>query len=58
MNNKLQEFIAGLSALTEIWTLTYRNFIKQGWSTEEALMHTSAFIGTMMENIQPNQGEE
>lgn len=58
MNDKLQEFIASLNALTEIWTLTYKSFIRQGFDTEDALMHTSAFIATIMETIKPNQGEE
>lgn len=58
MNNKLQEFINGLSALTEIWTLTYKNFCSHGFDQEEALIHTSAFIETIMSAITPNGGEE
>lgn len=57
MNNKFQELVNGLGALTEIWTLTYKNFCNLGFNQEEALTHTMAFTKVMMNNI-PNQGEE
>lgn len=52
MNNKLEEFIKGMGALTEMWTVTYQGFLNQGYSVTDALTHTreftTAMIGAMM----------
>ena len=48
MNNKLTEFIKGIGALTEMWTVTYQGFVKQGYSPTDALTHTREFTAAMM----------
>lgn len=47
-NSKLTEFINAIGALTEIWTVSYRGFITQGYSASEALIHTREFTAALM----------
>lgn len=51
MNNKLEEFIKGMGALTEIWTVTYRGFLNQGYSVSDALIHTREFTAALMTSL-------
>lgn len=48
MNDKVQQFINGVGALTEIWIITYNNFIKQGMSAADAMTHTREFMKAFM----------
>jgi hypothetical protein len=40
----LKNFIEGIGALTEIWRITYSEFIKSGMKPTEALAHTQGFM--------------
>ena len=65
MTNKFKEFINAMGALTEVWTLVYKNFIKQGYSVPDALTHTREFTAALMiatmaqggKNTEENKGE-
>ena len=43
-NDKVKEFIKGIGALVEMWTVIYRQFIDHGYSQKDALTHTEAFM--------------
>ena len=50
-NEQVNELIKGIGLITELWMITYKNFLAQGLSTEEATMQTKAFMAIMMESI-------
>lgn len=54
MNEQVQQFLLAIGATTELWMVTYNNFIKQGLAHKDALEHTSefmkVFIKTMLEH--------
>lgn len=61
MNEKLKAFILGLGALTEMWRITYGEFVKSGMKDKEALTHTQGFMTAFMTatfgvNDKPEQG--
>lgn len=58
MNNKLEEFIKGMGALTEMWTVTYRGFLNQGYSAPDALTHTREFTMAMMAAMIMSGGQD
>ena len=43
-NDKVKDFIKGVGALVEMWTVIYRQFIDHGYSQKDALVHTEAFM--------------
>ena len=57
MNDKLNDFVKSMGALTEMWTMTYQNFIKQGYSVENALTHTREFMAAFLIGIM-SKGEQ
>lgn len=50
-NDQVNQIIAGLGAITELWTITYNGFKKQGFTDDAALDHTKAFMSIMMGGI-------
>lgn len=48
MNEHLKSFLNGIGALTEIWTVVYKNFIKQGYGVQDSLTHTREFMAALM----------
>ena len=42
-NEKVKEFIKGIGALVEMWTVIYGQFLDHGYSPKDALVHTEAF---------------
>ena len=54
MNDQVQNIINACGALTELWLISYNNFIRNGLDKEEALCHTQAMfevvIGNMFQN--------
>ena len=50
-NNQLNELMTGIGLVTELWTITYLGFTKQGLSAPDALMHTKAFMSVIIEDI-------
>ena len=58
MNEKLKEFLMGIGAMTELWTVTYNNFRKQGLTHSDALEHTAAFTRTLMGYVKDVGGSD
>lgn len=50
-SDQMKQFINGLGALTEIWTITYQGFIRQGLNPIDAMTHTKAFMSVTMDII-------
>ena len=48
MNEKVQQIIMAVGALSELWTVTYKSFIGQGFSHKESLEHTAAFMKVLI----------
>jgi hypothetical protein len=48
MNEKLKEFIAGIGAMTELWTITYNSFRDHGLGHVDSLEHTGAFMKSIL----------
>lgn len=51
MDEKVKQIIMAVGALSELWTVTYRGFIGQGFNHKEALEHTGAFMKVLIGNI-------
>lgn len=49
--DQINQIIQGIGLMTEMYTITYQSFKKQGLSDEEAIKHTKAFISVMMDSI-------
>lgn len=54
MDEKVKQIIMAVGALSELWTVTYRGFIGQGFSHKDALEHTSAFMKVFIGSITNN----
>lgn len=50
-NEKVTELITAVGALSELWTVTYNNFIKQGYSKLDARVHTKDFMSALIHEI-------
>lgn len=48
MNEKLMALINGIGVMSELWVITYNSFMKQGMSTDDALLHTKNFMEVML----------
>ena len=51
MNDKLKNLITNIGILCEMWMVVYRGFAGQGMNQTESIMHTQAFMDTLMKNI-------
>lgn len=51
MDEKVKQILMGVGALSELWTVTYKNFLLQGFNHGEAIEHTSAFMQILIGNI-------
>lgn len=60
MNGKLKDFINGIGAIVEMWTVVYGQFINHGYSPKDALAHTESFIRATIVPLAglQNKGEE
>lgn len=62
MNEQLKSFIDGIGAFTEIWTITFNSFKKQGMNDTEAIKHTGAFMSsfmrTMLDHVQGEKNDD
>lgn len=56
-NDQVKQLIQNLGMMAELWTITYQSFRKQGMSHADSIIHTKAFMSTMMETfIAPGGG--
>ena len=56
-NKNLKDFINSVGALTEIWGITYKSFLGQGFTEEQAMANTQAFVHTFLTTMLENKGE-
>ena len=57
-NDQINQIIQGVGLMTEMYTITYQSFKKQGLSDEEAIKHAKAFISVMMDSIVDTSGKD
>lgn len=50
-NDQINQIIQGIGLMTEMYTITYQSFKKQGLSDKEAIIHTKAFISVMINSV-------
>lgn len=59
MNDKLKTFMTNIAVMCELWAMVYHNFTGQGMNQKDALMHTQAFMGSLVTSFtQGNTGKE
>lgn len=57
--DKVKNFITGVGALCETWTIVYGTFVEKGMDAKEAMMHTREFMTAFMTStMQSNGGKE
>lgn len=56
--DQINQIIQGIGLMTEMYTITYQSFKKQGLGDEEAIKHTKAFISVMMDSIIDTSGKD
>lgn len=57
-SERMKEFLISVGLMTEIWTITYNSFKKQGFTTQDALEHTKAFMAMTIESIMNGTQED
>lgn len=50
-NNQVNQIIQGIGVMTELWTITFNGFVKQGLSEQDAIIHTKALMSIMVESF-------
>ena len=48
-NDKINELINGIGALSEMWSIAYTSFLSQGLDPAEAAVHTKMLFKTLLE---------
>lgn len=48
-NEMMNELIQSIGAGIEMYTIAYRTFKNQGFSDDEAIKHTKAYLATILE---------
>lgn len=51
INDQVNQIIQGIGVMTELWSITYQGFVKQGMTPEEAITHTKALMSIMVESF-------
>ena len=57
-NEQIDQIIQGVGVMTELWTITFKNFKSQGMNDTDAVIHTKAFMSIMVGSILGNGGGE
>ena len=57
-NDKILEIIQSIGVMTDMWIITYRSFMEHGMPNDEAIMHTKALMGSMLESALGNKNTE
>lgn len=55
-NDQVNQIIQGLGVMTELWNITYNNFVSQGFPANEAIEHTKAFMSIMVNTFMDTNG--
>lgn len=52
----VNQLIQGIGVMAELWTITFRSFISQGFTVSDAMLHTKAFMSVIIENTMETNG--
>lgn len=55
-NEQVNLIIQGLGVITELWNITYKNFVSQGFPATEAIEHTKALMSIMVNSFTDTSG--
>lgn len=55
-NDVVNQLIQGIGVMAELWTITFRSFISQGFTVSDAMLHTKAFMSVIIENTMETNG--
>ena len=55
-NDVVNQLIKGIGVMAELWTITFRSFISQGFTVSDAMLHTKAFMSVIIENTMETNG--
>ncbi len=50
-NDQVKQIIAGIGVLSELWTITYQGFKRQGMNDDDAIKHTKALMSIMVDSF-------
>ena len=50
-NEQIDQLIQGIGIMTELWAITYKNFLKQGMDADDAVIHTKALMSIMIGSV-------
>lgn len=50
-NDQINQIIQGIGVMTEMYTITYQSFKKQGLTDDDSIKHTKAFMSVMIDSI-------
>lgn len=57
-NDRITQLIQNISLMTELWTITFSGFKRQGLNDIDCMLHTKAFMATIMETFVKNSTNE
>ena len=57
MNDKTLEYVKNLGVMVETWVVVYGNFVKQGFSENDAINHTREFMKSVVVTFMNNKDE-
>lgn len=55
-NDAVNQLIQGIGVMAELWTITFKSFINQGFTISDAMLHTKAFMSVIIENTMESNG--
>ena len=55
-SDAVNQLIQGIGVMAELWTITFRSFISQGFTVSDAMFHTKAFMSVIIENTMETNG--
>ena len=51
IDDNINNLINNIGVLTELWTITYSGFVRQGFNNLDAMTHTKAFTEAMVKSF-------
>lgn len=57
-NDQVNQIIAGIGTLSELWIITYQSFKRQGMTDDDAIKHTKALMSIMVESFFDGNAKE
>lgn len=56
IEKQIKELFTAIGACVEMWNVAYKNFKSAGYSEEEAMKHTEAFVRVLLTTKMGGQG--